>query len=209
LSVGSAIALYTGNVQEAERLVARLLDHSTRHCVSYWLFWGRCLQVVLARRNGDASLGHPGPSDPLCCRWHQEILGTLEPELVSPEALLRAENNLAGWSTAELLRVKAQRLLQEPNTNAVAAEALLQESMDVARNQGALAWELRTATSLARLWSQQARDREAYELLFAVYARFSEGFATADLTEARDVLDGLTQRLQRSKTSASPPACRS
>jgi predicted ATPase len=66
----------------------------------------------------------------------------------------------------------------------------------VARRQQALSWELRTVTSLARLWSQQNRMQDAHELLACTYSRFTEGFNTADLREARTLLDAL----QRSNT---------
>jgi predicted ATPase len=58
----------------------------------------------------------------------------------------------------------------------------------MAREQGALSWELRTATSLGRLWHEQGRSCEAHNLLNSVYARFTEGFDTTDLTKARTLL---------------------
>jgi predicted ATPase len=61
-----------------------------------------------------------------------------------------------------------------------------------APRQGALSWELRCATSLARLWRAQARSEEARELLAPVYDRFTEGFATADLKAAKALLDDLS-----------------
>jgi predicted ATPase len=111
--------------------------------------------------------------------------------LLTPEAVTRAENGLAGWCAAELLRVKALTLTRKHGTQA-AAEALLQQSLDTAREQGALSWELRTATSLARLQHGQGRTHEAYDLLASVYARFTEGFATIDLLNARSLLDDMT-----------------
>ena len=58
---------------------------------------------------------------------------------------------------------------------------------------GALSWELRAATSLARLWHDQGRDAEAYNILLSVYDRFAEGFGTADLQVAKRLLDQLAQ----------------
>jgi predicted ATPase len=60
-----------------------------------------------------------------------------------------------------------------------------------ARRQGALSWELRAATSLARMWRKQDRSQEARELLAPVYDRFIEGFETADLKAAKALLDNL------------------
>jgi predicted ATPase len=73
------------------------------------------------------------------------------------------------------------------------AEAMFRSALNVARRQGALSWELRSATSLARLWQGQRRVAQARDLLAPVYARFSEGLATADLTAARRLLDELAQ----------------
>ena len=67
----------------------------------------------------------------------------------------------------------------------------LLRSLDIARQQGAHSWELRTATSLARLWRERRRIAQARDLLAPVYGRFSEGFATADLRTAKSVMDEL------------------
>jgi predicted ATPase len=63
--------------------------------------------------------------------------------------------------------------------------------MTVAQNQQAKSWELRTATSLARLWQQQGKRQEAYDVLAPVYNWFTEGFDTADLKDAKVLLDEL------------------
>jgi len=71
------------------------------------------------------------------------------------------------------------------------AQAAFDEALRVARRQQAKAYELRAATSLARLWGERGRRREALELLAPVYGWFTEGFDTADLKEARALLDQL------------------
>jgi predicted ATPase len=71
------------------------------------------------------------------------------------------------------------------------AEALFARSLDLARQQGALAWEIRTAVSLARLWNEQGRGKAGRALLASVYRQFSEGFQTADLMAAKQLLDGM------------------
>jgi predicted ATPase len=65
------------------------------------------------------------------------------------------------------------------------------QSLEWARRQGALAWELRGATSLARLWRRQGKTTQARKLLATVYRRFSEGFDTADLVTAKALLQSL------------------
>lgn len=71
------------------------------------------------------------------------------------------------------------------------AEAAIQQGLDVARRQNAKSWELRGATSLARLWRQQGRHQEAVALLAPVYGWFQEGFDTFDLKAARSLLNEL------------------
>jgi predicted ATPase len=93
---------------------------------------------------------------------------------------------------AELLRVKGELLLLEGAPEAsVTPENHYQQGLHWAHRQGALSWELRCATSLARLRRDQARSEEAHELLAPVYDRFTEGFATVDLRAARALLDKL------------------
>ena len=93
---------------------------------------------------------------------------------------------------AELLRVKGELLLLEGAPEAsVTPENHYQQGHNRAHRQGALSWELRCATSLARLRRDQAPSEEAHELLAPVYDRFTEGFATVDLRAARALLDKL------------------
>ena len=73
------------------------------------------------------------------------------------------------------------------------AEAAIEKGIDVARRQNAKSWELRAATSLARLRQQQGRHEEAAALLAPILGWFTEGFATADLQAARTLLDELTE----------------
>jgi predicted ATPase len=82
-------------------------------------------------------------------------------------------------------------LLRQPGTPPAEAEAWLQRALDVARRQQAKALELRAAMSLARLWQQQGKRSEAYELLAPIYGWFTEGFDTADLQDARALLEEL------------------
>ena len=70
--------------------------------------------------------------------------------------------------------------------------ACFQKAFDIARRQQAKSWELRATTSLARLWQSQGKRQEAYDLLTPVYGWFSEGFDTADLQEAKALLDELS-----------------
>ena len=74
------------------------------------------------------------------------------------------------------------------------AEALLRQALDGAREQGALSWELRAATSLARSLRSQGRPADAIGCLRPIYDRFTEGFGTADLIAAKRILDEASDR---------------
>jgi len=82
-------------------------------------------------------------------------------------------------------------LLRQTGTPQAEAETWLQRALDVARRQEAKSLELRAAMSLARLWQQQDRNAEARDLLALIYGWFTEGFDTADLQEAKALLDEL------------------
>lgn len=107
------------------------------------------------------------------------------------EALGHAERSGERCATAEMLRIKGELFLLQGAPGAAAAEDHFRQALDWARRQGALSWELRAATSLARLLSDQGRPAEAAALLQPVYNRFTEGFATADLKAAKALLDEL------------------
>jgi hypothetical protein len=191
-----AVVLWVGDVPAATRLVAMLLDHSARHSLVYWHVWGRCFDAALELRHGDTAEKSECRlellRDPLWTAPHLETLGTLREELVGAEAITRAETGRAGWCAAEILRAKGEIIRKEGASDAAfAAEALFRRSLDMARQQQTLSWELRAATSLARLWRDQGRIREAHDLLASVYGRFTEGFRTADLVTARTLLDEL------------------
>ena len=109
------------------------------------------------------------------------------------EAIVRSERSEERWAIAEMLRIKGEFfLLQSAPGAAAAAEGHFRQALDWARRQGALSWELRAATSLARLLSDQGRSADATALLQPVYGRFTEGFATADLKAAKGLLDELS-----------------
>jgi predicted ATPase len=92
---------------------------------------------------------------------------------------------------AEVCRLRGVLPLRQPGTPQEEAEAWLQRALDVARRQEAKALELRAAMSLARLWQQQGKRADAHALLAPVYSWFTEGFDTADLQEAKALLEEL------------------
>ena len=97
------------------------------------------------------------------------------------------------WFEPELHRLKAEALIASIPGDPAGAEASLGRALSVAREQGAKFWELRVATTLARLWRDQGRRREAGDLLAPVYGWFTEGFDTPVLQAAKDLLDELAR----------------
>jgi predicted ATPase len=95
------------------------------------------------------------------------------------------------WYAAELSRLKGALLLRQAVPDAAQAEACFQQALAVARQQQAKSWELRATMSLARLWQQQGKMAEACELLALIYNWFTKGFDTADLQEAKALLEEL------------------
>jgi predicted ATPase len=94
---------------------------------------------------------------------------------------------------AELHRVKGELLLtQEPDAH-TEVEICFRQALDIAHRQQAKSWELRAATSLAKLWQSQHKHQDAYDLLAPVYYWFTEGHDTADLKDAKALLDQLAE----------------
>jgi predicted ATPase len=108
------------------------------------------------------------------------------------EALAAVQRTGERWPEAELHRLRGQFLIALPDGGRPdEASAALQRAIQIAQRQSAKAWELRAATSLARLWSGQGKHAEARALLAPVCAWFTEGFDTPDLVDAKALLDTL------------------
>jgi len=106
-------------------------------------------------------------------------------------ALLEAgiEQSEGGWLTPELLRLKGELALFQGEPDAAeTAQDFFRQALDASRQQAALSWELRAATSLARLLRGQGRSADAIACLQPVYDCFTEGFGTADLIAAKQLL---------------------
>ena len=204
------ITLLSGDLDEAERYGVMLLEHTEQHPIRLWNIWARCFNGLVTARRGDVERGVRALREGLELAGEAQLLprflllrgeyarhlgdaGAVVEAIELVDGMLAAcEARDEGWYVAELLRIKAELLMKRGSRSADAdAEALLLRSVGEANRQGALAWELRAATSLARLWGGLGRQAEALTLLAPVYARFTEGFATADLRTARAMLDSL------------------
>jgi predicted ATPase len=107
------------------------------------------------------------------------------------EAHTLMEQQEERWWEAEIHRLRGVLLLQQPAIPQGEAEACFQRALDVARHQEAKSLELRAAVSLSRLWQRQGKRHAARELLAEVYGWFTKGFDTADLQEAKALLEEL------------------
>jgi predicted ATPase len=107
------------------------------------------------------------------------------------EALTATQTSNERWFEAEIHRIAGEIALASPERDIAKAEADFERALVVARAQRAKSWELRTATSKARLWRDQGKRAEARDLLAPIYGWFTEGFDTLDLREAKALLDAL------------------
>ncbi|KAB0495580.1 ATP-binding protein [Pseudomonas vancouverensis] len=182
---GCLIAYYNGDVQSARDLLRLLLEQAQKHSVPLFYAWAQHYAQVIG---GCETPSIKRPAAGLI----KEIMVTLDGGPADDALLERAQNGAAGWSTAEILRARARALLQEDcPVKTATAETVLLRALQVAKTQGALAFELRSATSLAQLWQRQGRYRQALELLTPIYQRFSEGFATPDVQAVKQLLGEL------------------
>jgi predicted ATPase/DNA-binding winged helix-turn-helix (wHTH) protein len=204
------IAFWAGDLDAAARYGTMLLDHTERNPIRLWQIWARCFSGLVVAKRGDSSAGlevlrggleEAGEARFLprfllllgevagCLGAAGEIALALE---TVDDAITRCEVRDEGWYIAELFRIRGELVLLQDGADAVAiAERNFRRALDWARRHGALSWELRATTSLARLWRDHGSSADARGILQPVYDRFTEGFGTADLRSARVLLDTL------------------
>ncbi|HEY2534356.1 MAG TPA: transcriptional regulator, partial [Xanthobacteraceae bacterium] len=206
------IAPMIGDFATADREIAHLIEAAIGSNAHVWEIAGHFLKGKLLVERGDFAQGLlvlRGAFE-TCDRtgWHISYAefkgalalglaktGRLDGALVALDEAMAADREGAdghGWCAPELLRIKGEVLLQQAaNQPTPAAEDCFNRAALMAREQGALFWELRVALSVARLRMSQGRHHEARAPLASVYDRFTEGFATSDLQAARTLLEGL------------------
>ncbi|MCD2185357.1 ATP-binding protein [Rhizobium sp. GN54] len=209
------IALLTGDLAGAERMLAAIEAHVARHAMTIWSAMARCLRADWLLQGGDAAglALLRGALDELFAVGfrmrgpfyigvyaaglgdHGEIAAA---QAAIDEAIALSASTGEIWCMPELLRIKAELSLKEGSgRSAEAGEALFVQALGLARGQGALSWELRTATGLAGHWLAADRGERAAGLLAPIHRRFTEGFATRDLLAACALLDAVGERRGR------------
>jgi predicted ATPase len=206
----AAVAVFARDVVEVERLAEESAAISARHGFPLWsalneilMGWvvarqGRASDGVVRMRAGFAAVRATGTrhSEPLHLGLIAEGLAldgrAKEGLALLDEALSRAAETGEIAAEGELRRLQGELLQRLGPSNADTAEAAFAQAVSEARRQGSRGYELRAATSLARLWQDQGRLAEARDLLAPVCGWFTEGFDTADLKEAKGLLDELT-----------------
>ena len=206
------VSLLAGDLAAAERYAAMLRAHTTMHALGVWRSYADCFEGEILVRRGDIARGlallRAGVDElrrdgfgqyqtvflMAFARGLAAAGETAEAAAVIAEGLLRCERTAERWCLAELQRASGEIALA--GGAEAAAEAAFEQALATARAQDVPAWELRAATSLARLWRDRRRG-DATALLASVYERFSEGFETEDLVGAAAVLAELGHPIRR------------
>jgi predicted ATPase len=208
------VFLWIGDWPAAEAVIERLIAHAQRHSLAPHHAVGVGSKGELSLKRGDVDAGirllrtclETLHADPVFTGDLAEGLAMAgqfdEAMAVIDEAIAHSERTGESFHTAEILRIKGELLASAPGANLSEAEDWLSRSLQLAHRQSALAWELRTTTSLAVLRRKQDRHAEAHGALAAVYDRFTEGFETSDLRAARRLLDELEQPTSAVRTHA-------
>jgi predicted ATPase/DNA-binding winged helix-turn-helix (wHTH) protein len=192
LTCAGTVEVWAGNPGNAIRLGTELMEFATRYSLGYWQQWARCIcwgALPGESAAADALLANPshGPN-------HHQTLATFDDSLGFDDAIASAEKGLAPWCAAELLRIKAVSMLRRGWPQPTTVEAIFTQAIEMSQRQGALGWELRSATSYAEFLLTAGRGSAAKDLLRGVMARCTEGQTTADFIAAQTVLKGATYR---------------
>jgi predicted ATPase len=190
----------------AEEAIAVSVEHGL-HAVELWCLLPRGWASV---QKGDAPAGIADIREAMDRRrvlgigavwpWFLALLADAQGALGQFEDAFRALDEALQWVrqnderlyVAEVHRIKGELLLRQASAHAVQAERCFEEALALARREQAKSWELRAAMSLARLWQQKGRREDAHELLTPIYGWFTEGFDTADLKDAKALLEQLS-----------------
>jgi predicted ATPase/DNA-binding winged helix-turn-helix (wHTH) protein len=209
LANGLPVFLWSGEYRTADGYVARLIEHARRHSLEPFHIGGLGLKGALAVARDELETGIDLLRGALEIQvvkrlnlWLTLFMGALaeglrktgqleEALLTVNRAVERATDFGSTFDMAELLRIKARILAAMPQYGRDSAINCLTEALGVAKTQSALALELRSTIDLARLLADRGQRDQAGRDLALVYGRFTEGFETADLSVARQLMEEL------------------
>jgi predicted ATPase/DNA-binding winged helix-turn-helix (wHTH) protein len=205
------VTLLAGDLTTAEHFINLLLRHTVEHALDLWYAWGTCFGAMLLIARGSTDEGLNAlqralgelPHDAFFAHYAgiqatlAEALGKVgaisRGHATINEAVMRSERDEERWYMAEFLRIKGELLGLEGTPRAIQeAEKTFRRSLDCARQQEALSWELRTSITLARFYQGRGLINEARDALAEVYSRFKEGFQTVDLRAAKTLMEALS-----------------
>jgi predicted ATPase len=212
LSPAIALAAFDRNIERVIELNEQMLFHADEHGLPHYKTIGEIMRGWVRAMQGEAEQGSAEMLKGLAAFRNLETEQRRASYLVlMADALLRAGRVDEGSSAldeavetinntgehfyeAELYRTKGELLMRQPGSQRgedceSEIEACLRKAIEIARRQTAKAFELRAVMSLARLWREQGKRAEAHEMLAEVYGWFTEGFDTADLKDARALLE--------------------
>jgi predicted ATPase/DNA-binding winged helix-turn-helix (wHTH) protein len=205
-----SVFLWTGDVKSAEAYIDMLIARAETHSMAPYLLVGRGFRSEVAIRRGDAAAGveglrsslqklHAAPYELLSTELNLSLAGGLaaigqvdEAIALIDESLGQVETNGNRLYLPELLRKKASLLFQLSESNRNEARACLMQALELSRDQGARAWELRSAIDMATLMAGAGEIDSARALLQPVCEQFVEGPGTADVKAAERLLAALS-----------------
>jgi predicted ATPase/DNA-binding winged helix-turn-helix (wHTH) protein len=209
LIYAGTVFLWRGDLERAADSIERLIAYAGRYSLAPYRAVGMALKGELTVAGGQAGAGLillRSALETLHAERHTILVTIFASALAEglrkaghfDEALITINGAVAGaasrgatFDMPELLRIKGQILAAVPRPDRTLAANYLMQSLAVARGQSALAWELRSATALARLLSENGQREKARDTLSPVYGRFTEGLETADLRIARCLIRDL------------------
>jgi predicted ATPase/DNA-binding winged helix-turn-helix (wHTH) protein len=209
LAGASLIFLWTGDLDSAQFYVDRSYNLAEANAMGPVMAIGRCRKAELTIRKGNVGQGvddlraglkpiHASRHEVVTIEFDMELalgllaLGDAEDGLnLVNEAIDRVNGSGELFQMPELLRVKGKLLCAIPGASRDEVEACFRQSLDLARLQGARAWELRTATDFAALMAETGHRESAKRQLQQAYRHFTEGFETTDLKMAAELLSEL------------------
>jgi predicted ATPase/DNA-binding winged helix-turn-helix (wHTH) protein len=185
------VAIWSGDLEFARELVAEIGAVTSGTAFNVWQLSADVYRRVLDHAEAPAGLAMKMRrdllGDPGLTPFQVQSIATFDRRLLRPDA----QGGKANWCTAEVLRALGEAYLDDKRGARAEAESLFLKALELSREQGAGAWELRIATSLARLWSDAGERMRARDVLARAYETIAGGASSVDVRAARSLLDDL------------------